>query len=955
MDRGGDRFPPTPLFLHWSPPARTAFPPRASLLRRCSPPLQHRWRPATIPRRPLPHALRALVSQAGAGLAAEAFLPLLSDLDAGNGHNGHAASDSSPEDTAATTAEPSPASTDSGNGHERTALPATVISGLDRQLRAAALAALLRRLLDGDEQYRARRVGVVLTPDLAAALGLQPSEASDGTGTEWLLSHANCEARNVVSVCRAAGDDRVFFHVIDSCQDREQLSSAVRTLRARRCRETVSQQEAAPTDAARPVNLFDVRATYGMDYVLLLPAEGDDPNAVAESLDAPDAPLRVRSLVSVLQVGALLEALTPAPSADPPPSETEGVHSDDEVQCIIAQVECANVVLVSDTVHATLRDREEMTEQFQRADKYVCLLNHDARVLCALPDELDDAIAAEMLQPLYVTEKRPWLPTWRRVLAGEEFAQLRQRLAPPLESPSAADRADGQQQEHASAATATEEPSDADEYATIIPADAGFLYRAHLPFHPRRLYDKVGDVNTFAGVLRSVGKLWLANRMDSSIEWSQVGNNITLRHGPRFWAAVPQHLWPRASNGQAPFRPLHWDSRFGDRASEIFFIGEQLDTVRLQAILEECLLHDDELVFTEAWNDFDDPFEPLVPRQSAPALAEGVTEQIRQRLGSGWSVETAPVAHAAATTDDAHAQLLRELETPGSVDALTTAETTVLVYGAPGAGKSTLLQAIARDTAADTMPAMAVQCADDAWTCWDAIDAVPRALRAQRDQLADTLQAMPPDCRAFVESCHWIADVHAVVAVLDCARFSADDGAADWHTLVAATAATAADTVVLAKTDVASAAQLRSVVEQVRRLNPGAQVVSAATAMARPAVLSVRQRGRERGDTPREPLTSAPVGRISLPRAVTVERFCEWVEALRDAGSRVYAKGLVCFFGDERLYAVKVAAHRVQLRALAAAADASLQPQLSWVGADIDATQWEHLFQQQQQQQQRAG
>eukprot|EP00166_Cyanidium_caldarium_P000971 ctg_1436.g501 len=514
MDRGGNRFPPTPLFLHWSLPKRTAFPPRASRFRRSSPPLHHRWHPATIPRRPLPHALHALVSQAGAGLAAEAFLPLLSDVDAGNGHNGHAASDPSPEDTAAATAKPTPAPTDSGNGHERTALPATVISGLDRPLRAAALAALLRRLLDGDEQYRARRVGVVLTPDLAAVLGLQPTEASDGTGTEWLLSHANCEAHNVVSVCRAAGDDRVFFQVIDSCQDGEQLSSAVRTLRARRCRETVSQQEAAPTDAARPVNLFDVRATYGVDYVLLLPAEGDDPNAVAEGLDAPDAPLQVRSLVSVLRVGALLEALTPAPSTDPSPSETEGVHSNDEVQCIIAQVECANVVLVSDTVHATSRGREEMTEQFQRADKYVCLLNHDARVLCALPGELDDAIATEMLQPLYVTEKRPWLPTWRRVLAGEEFAQLRQRLAPPLESPSAADRADGQQREHTSISaaaaaaditTANEEPSDASEYATIIPADAGFLYRAHLPFHPRRLYDKIGDVNTFAGVLRSSG------------------------------------------------------------------------------------------------------------------------------------------------------------------------------------------------------------------------------------------------------------------------------------------------------------------------------------------------------------------------------------------------------------------------------------------------------------------
>eukprot|EP00189_Rhodosorus_marinus_P000655 CAMPEP_0113970238 /NCGR_PEP_ID=MMETSP0011_2-20120614/11000_1 /TAXON_ID=101924 /ORGANISM="Rhodosorus marinus" /LENGTH=1017 /DNA_ID=CAMNT_0000984461 /DNA_START=462 /DNA_END=3515 /DNA_ORIENTATION=- /assembly_acc=CAM_ASM_000156 len=140
--------------------------------------------------------------------------------------------------------------------------------------------------------------------------------------------------------------------------------------------------------------------------------------------------------------------------------------------------------------------------------------------------------------------------------------------------------------------------------------DCTFLYQGKRPFHPQRFYDNIKDMRTFAGVIRSIGQLWLATRMNYRLAWNQAGGTITLKQGDRFWASVPEEKWPGEIRDIALAR---WDERFGDRETEIVFVGRNIDKQKLQGLLDSCLLQDEEMVFEKAWESFDDPFVNFVP------------------------------------------------------------------------------------------------------------------------------------------------------------------------------------------------------------------------------------------------------------------------------------------------------------------------------------------------------
>ncbi|CDF32164.1 unnamed protein product [Chondrus crispus] len=142
--------------------------------------------------------------------------------------------------------------------------------------------------------------------------------------------------------------------------------------------------------------------------------------------------------------------------------------------------------------------------------------------------------------------------------------------------------------------------------------DATFVYRARRPFHPQRLYEHIKAVATFNGVVRSTGRIWLATRMIAPLEWNQAGVAATLSLGKRFWAAVPDSEWPTEESDRERIMD-GWDNRYGDRETEIVFVGMGIDKERLQGLLDGCLLQDEEMVFTNMWENFDDPFVEWVP------------------------------------------------------------------------------------------------------------------------------------------------------------------------------------------------------------------------------------------------------------------------------------------------------------------------------------------------------
>lgn len=126
-----------------------------------------------------------------------------------------------------------------------------------------------------------------------------------------------------------------------------------------------------------------------------------------------------------------------------------------------------------------------------------------------------------------------------------------------------------------------------------------FVYRARRPFHPMRLWALMQE--TWTGVVRSKGFIWLANINDAAVEWAQAGGVCHVREAGTWWAVVPKKQWPRDAENKK-FIAERWDPRWGDRRQEVVIIGAGMDEADLRAKLDRCLLTDEELaVGPQGW------------------------------------------------------------------------------------------------------------------------------------------------------------------------------------------------------------------------------------------------------------------------------------------------------------------------------------------------------------------
>ncbi|PPH36196.1 cobalamin biosynthesis protein CobW [Rathayibacter sp. AY1E3] len=116
-----------------------------------------------------------------------------------------------------------------------------------------------------------------------------------------------------------------------------------------------------------------------------------------------------------------------------------------------------------------------------------------------------------------------------------------------------------------------------------------FVFRDPLPFHPGRLSTAVhGELvaEKVGRILRSRGLVRLATRADRVGSWSVAGDVLTLD----------------------PTSLLSWDED-APLGQELAFFGTGLDTGRLTAVLQSCLLTPEELLAgPAAWAEYADPF-----------------------------------------------------------------------------------------------------------------------------------------------------------------------------------------------------------------------------------------------------------------------------------------------------------------------------------------------------------
>jgi len=129
---------------------------------------------------------------------------------------------------------------------------------------------------------------------------------------------------------------------------------------------------------------------------------------------------------------------------------------------------------------------------------------------------------------------------------------------------------------------------------------SSFVFKSRRPFHPSRLHAALDD-GGFAGVLRSKGILFLANRMEHALSWSQAGEFLRIE---------PSGTWRAEPGDDAE----EYDPVVGFRSQQLVFIGLDMDREEIEAKLNSCLLNDVEIAQgPDTWLGYDDPLAEGIP------------------------------------------------------------------------------------------------------------------------------------------------------------------------------------------------------------------------------------------------------------------------------------------------------------------------------------------------------
>jgi G3E family GTPase len=135
---------------------------------------------------------------------------------------------------------------------------------------------------------------------------------------------------------------------------------------------------------------------------------------------------------------------------------------------------------------------------------------------------------------------------------------------------------------------------------------SSFVYRRRRPFHPERLMKWLEHWPE--EVIRAKGFFWLASRNDMAGLISQAGSSITIQAAGEWVAAYPEEERKQILLDD-PELLEKWEEPFGDRLTEIVFIGIQMNHDKLAQSLDQCLLTDKEM--DEDWTKFHDPLPPF--------------------------------------------------------------------------------------------------------------------------------------------------------------------------------------------------------------------------------------------------------------------------------------------------------------------------------------------------------
>jgi G3E family GTPase len=147
-------------------------------------------------------------------------------------------------------------------------------------------------------------------------------------------------------------------------------------------------------------------------------------------------------------------------------------------------------------------------------------------------------------------------------------------------------------------------------------------FLARRPFHPSRLFDAVNS-DLMKRVVRTKGFAWFATRHDETLCWSQAGSSFHLSPGGHWWDVLPESEWPDEETERVQIL-ASMSPPYGDRRQELIFIGQDLPVEELTAMLQACLLTDEEFAAGPLeWRQLHDPF-PSFDEDHADCEHEGM-------------------------------------------------------------------------------------------------------------------------------------------------------------------------------------------------------------------------------------------------------------------------------------------------------------------------------------------
>ena len=131
-------------------------------------------------------------------------------------------------------------------------------------------------------------------------------------------------------------------------------------------------------------------------------------------------------------------------------------------------------------------------------------------------------------------------------------------------------------------------------------------FQARRPFHPDRLHSAIDLL--LEGVVRSRGRLWLANTPEKAMWLETAGGGLRISAGGKWLAAMTSREIAYVGSERRAMADLIWEHRHGDRHTSMTVLVCGADPAQIADALRAALLTDAEMARPQDWRRYEDPF-----------------------------------------------------------------------------------------------------------------------------------------------------------------------------------------------------------------------------------------------------------------------------------------------------------------------------------------------------------